>query len=111
MTTSPTVRTMEPEDAHAHPLYLEWMAVRGAVLRFAVHLAEEGYGEPAIGVRAAADAIITAGKELERLRTADFTSTSPCTGRENCEAARHGPGCPGIRAAAQRWFASGGVAQ
>lgn len=36
VTTAPTVRTMEPEDAH--PLYLESLAVRVAVLRFAAHL-------------------------------------------------------------------------
>lgn len=53
---SPTVRTMEPEDAH--PLYLECMSVRMSVLRFAAHLAREGYREKAREVRDAADAFI-----------------------------------------------------
>lgn len=71
MPTAPVVRTMEPEDAH--PLYSEWHAAQGAVLRFAVHLAREGYREQALGIRAAADAIVTAGRGIPR-RTADDMS-------------------------------------
>lgn len=65
--TAPTVRTMEPEDAH--PLYLESLTVRVAVLRFAAHLAGGGYREQADGVRDATDAIITACAGIPHHRT------------------------------------------
>ncbi len=75
MTTAPIVRTMEPEDAH--PLHLEWMVVRGAVLRFAAHLAGEGYERAAEDVRAAVDAITTAGAGIPRHRTEPATKDGP----------------------------------
>ena len=38
----------------------------------------------------------------------DVMAPKVCTGGKGCKAAQHYAGCPGIRVAAQHWFASGG---